>query len=123
MQVDYLETRLTSNNRADEKIEQQLMKARIITECMNNLIRNNKYLTQKAKSRVYNSTIRPVVSYESETNTHTATTQRNRQIIFRSNILEITIKDKVQSVSYTHLIGRRSWIDAMLSRLTANYEE
>ena len=52
--------RLTSNNRANEEIEHQLMKARRIAGCMNNLIWNNKYLKQDGKTRVYNSTIHPV---------------------------------------------------------------
>ena len=60
MQIDYLGTRLTSKNRADKEIEHQLMKARRISGYINNLI-NNKYPAQEAKTRVYKSTIRPVI--------------------------------------------------------------
>ena len=65
------------------------MKARRISGCTNNLIWNNKYLTQKAKTRVYKSTVRLVMSYATDTKTDTATTQRKLQTI------EMTILRKV----------------------------
>ena len=52
MQLDYLETRITSNKRTDEKIENQWMKAKRIAGSMNNLIWSNKYLKKEPKIRV-----------------------------------------------------------------------
>lgn len=48
---------------------------------MNNLIPNYKYLTEETKTRVYKSTMRPVISYisEAKTDTATATAQRNNK--------------------------------------------
>lgn len=67
MQINYLVVRLTSTNRVDAEIKHQLMKAERIAGCMNNIIRNYKYLTHEAKSRVYKSAIHPVTSNASET--------------------------------------------------------
>lgn len=47
-QIDFLGTRLTSINSADEEIEHQLMKVKRIAGCMTNLIWNNKNITHEA---------------------------------------------------------------------------
>lgn len=58
MQVDYLETRLTSDTKADKETEHQLTKASRTAGCMNSLIWENKSLIWEAKISVRETAIR-----------------------------------------------------------------
>jgi hypothetical protein len=116
-----------------QEVRTQAMKAARISGCLYNLIWNNKYMSIYCKVRIYKTTVRPVLTYASETRAETACTQQLFRTTEMKTIRAIygkTLRDKIRSDHLRHLSGiqdinkwtearRREW-DAHVGRMEDN---
>jgi hypothetical protein len=110
------------------------MKAARISGCLYNLIWNNKYMSIDSKVHICKTSVRPVLTYASETRAETAYTQ---QLFWTTEMKTIravhgkTLRDKICSDHLRHLSGiqdinkwtevwRREW-DAHVGRMKDNH--
>jgi hypothetical protein len=109
------------------------MKAARISGCLYNLIWINKYMSTECKARIYKTSVRPVLTYASETRAETAYSQQLLRTTEMKTIRAIqgkTLRDKIRSGHLRHLSGiqdiikwikvrRREW-DAHVERMEDN---
>ena len=59
-----------------QEVKNQATKAARISECLYKLVWNNKYMSAEAKTRIYKTAVRPVLTYAAETRAETTPTQQ-----------------------------------------------
>lgn len=63
----YLGIHITSYGNIEEEVRQQVARANKVAGCLNDVIWRNKHLRQDTKVRIYRTTVRPIMTYTSET--------------------------------------------------------
>lgn len=76
LKFKYLGIDITSYGNIEDEVRQQVTKANKVAGCLNDVIWRNKYLRQDTKARIYKTTIRPIMTYTSETRPDTSKTKQ-----------------------------------------------
>lgn len=76
MEFSYLGVELSSFGDLEREVSQQVVRANKIAGCLNDSIWRNGHLNLDTKSRIYRSTIRPIMAYTAETRPDTTRTKR-----------------------------------------------
>lgn len=98
MKFKYLGIDTTSYGDIEDEVRQQVAKANKVAGCLNDVIWRNKHLRRETKARIYKTTIRPIISYTSETRPDTSKIQR---------LLEITEMKILRRFSGKTLLDRQ----------------
>ena len=64
---NYLGVEISAKRDLKQEVKNQATKAARISGCLYNLVWNNKYMSAEAKTRIYKTTVRPVLTYAAET--------------------------------------------------------
>lgn len=125
MSFNYLGVEVTSDRQLTKEVVNAANKARRISGALNNIIWRNKYLSQEAKTRVYKTAVRPVLTYAVETRADTAITKqiyRTTEMRTLRAIKGVTLRDhvrshdirqelEVQDIACWARVRRRQWRD------------
>lgn len=76
MKFKYLGTHISGYGDVETEVRNKSMKAIRTTACLNNTIWTNKYLRIEAKTRSYDASVRPVMTYTAETQINMVKTKR-----------------------------------------------
>lgn len=76
MKFKYLGVELSGFGDVEAEVREQTTKATRIAGCLNNTIWCNKNIGIEAKTRIYKTTVRPIITYTAETRPETSKTKR-----------------------------------------------
>ena len=133
MVIKYLGVEITSWGSLQNEVVHQANKAARIAGCMNDIIWKNKFLNKEAKTRIYKSVVRPILTYAVETRSDTSKTKRvletNEMSILRK-IVHKSRRDKIRNEDIRKELNVQAindWVDRRrfewnqhISRMTSN---
>ena len=97
--LNYLGAQVSSGNFYDE-VQTQVMKAAKVSECLRDVVWNNKYMSKDCKTRIYKNYIRPILTHSVETRAETTKTKNRLQVaemkVLRS-ISGLSLRDKIRN--------------------------
>lgn len=67
MEIKYVGVILTNNRVTNREVKEQITKQDRLAGCLIHCIRYNEYLKQDTEIKIYESLIRPIISYAAET--------------------------------------------------------
>ncbi|CAG9835898.1 unnamed protein product [Diabrotica balteata] len=100
METNYLGITLSSYGDVEKEVKNQVQKANKIAGCLNNTIWRNPHINTDVKSRIYKATIRPIMTYTSETRPDTSKTQQlleTAEMRLLRRITGNTLRDRMRS--------------------------
>jgi len=100
MSFDYLGVLITSYGDVHQEVQKQANKAAIISGALRDVVWNNKEMGTKAKSQIYKTCIRPILSYSIETRPDTRKTKqilRTNEMKILRNITNKRLTDRIRS--------------------------
>ena len=105
---NYLGVEISAKRDLKQEVKNQATKAARISGCLYNLVWNNKYMPAEAKTHVYKTSVRPVLTYAADTRAETTPTQqilRTTEIKIIRAIHGKTPRDKIRSEHVQQLNG------------------
>jgi hypothetical protein len=92
-----------------DKVKYQINKANRISGCLNDTVRNNKYIFRETKCRIYKTAVRPILAYAAEARPDTAYTKKALETAemtklrkITRNILNYTILERTHQTTMKH---------------------
>jgi len=75
MSFRYFGVEITAHQHRGSEVKNQIDKASRIAGCLKNIIWKNQFLKIEAKTRIYKSCVRPIITYAAETTADTSRTK------------------------------------------------
>ncbi|XP_019755408.1 uncharacterized protein LOC109534252 [Dendroctonus ponderosae] len=97
MKFIYLGVQITSSQNRDNEVRVQANNASRVASALRDVVWNYKHMGKQAKTKIYKTCVRPVLTYATETRAHTSRTKnipRTTEMKILRNIAGYTLRDR-----------------------------
>lgn len=96
----YLGAGITNARDIYDEVRTQVIKAGQVSDCLRDIIWNNKYLTVASKVKIYKACVWPILTYAAETRAETRRTKnvmRTTEMRTSRSIVGVSLRDRIRS--------------------------